>query len=399
MSRPAARRRSGIRPSRNWSARSAAPNRRTRSIARSARSPSASCRCGCCVDAGSRSRLAANSAAACSARAARRSWSTTRRASGRTASSADRRRWSPTKTSSRRFVPKACCRSGSIATACATTFAAGGAASGSRRAGSRRRRSSTPSRASTFRTGRSTRSAHCPWDAEAGYYYYVNVEGRDSKGTRVVRQERRVRWEAASGVVDHTFDDELVPGTTGRRRRICLRQVEPFPTGEIVPYDTAFLSGHVVEHYQVALTEAAGDSEAQMRATLEQLCAQQVPGDTHRNLVIHPVFSGRTFKHVLVPIWLLVYMFGSQVLPGRGQRLHRPHRRPLSVQPVEDRVPDPARDHRALPVRARERELVAAVFSIITTSWPSIRSAGGALDRSFTHCTSFAPSPSDGSSR
>jgi hypothetical protein len=79
-----------------------------------------------------------------------------------------------------------------------------------------------------------------------------------------------------------------------------------------VPYDRAFLSGHVVEHYQVALTDAAGDSESQMRKMLEQLAAQQVPGDTYRNLVIHPVFSSRTFKHVLVPIWLLVYMFGSK---------------------------------------------------------------------------------------
>ena len=49
-----------------------------------------------------------------------------------------------------------------------------------------------------------------------------------------------------------------------------------------------------------------------MRTMLEQLAAQQIPGDTYRNLVIHPVFSGRTFKHVLVPIWLLVYMFGSK---------------------------------------------------------------------------------------
>jgi predicted RNA-binding Zn-ribbon protein involved in translation (DUF1610 family) len=153
--------------------------------------------------------------------------------------------------------------------------------------------------------------AHCPWDADAGHYYYVNVEGRDSKGNRVVRQERRVRWEAASGVVDHTFDDEPVPGTTGVPHDL-LRQVEPFPTGEVVPYDTAFLSGHVVEHYQVALTEAAGHSEAQMRATLEQLCARQVPGDTYRNLRIYPTFSGQTFKHLLVPIWLLVYMFGSR---------------------------------------------------------------------------------------
>ncbi len=154
-------------------------------------------------------------------------------------------------------------------------------------------------------------SVHCPWDAEAGHYYYVNVEGRDSKGRPVVRQERRVRWEPASGVVDHTFDDELVPGTTGVDLHL-LRQVEPFPTAECVPYDTAFLSGHVVEHYQVALTEATGESEAQMRAKLEQLCGSQVPGDTYRNLVIHPVFSRRTFKHLLVPIWLLVYMFGSR---------------------------------------------------------------------------------------
>ncbi|MFM8534841.1 MAG: zinc ribbon domain-containing protein [Acidimicrobiia bacterium] len=153
--------------------------------------------------------------------------------------------------------------------------------------------------------------AHCPWDAEAGHYYYVNVEGRDGNGNRVVRQEQRVRWEHAAGVVDHVFDDDLVPGTTGVDGDL-LKRVEPFPTVDVVPYDTAFLSGHVVEHYQVALTDAAGDSEAQMRATHEQLCIRQIPGDTHRNLVIHPVFSGRTFKHLLVPIWLLVYTYGAR---------------------------------------------------------------------------------------
>jgi hypothetical protein len=153
--------------------------------------------------------------------------------------------------------------------------------------------------------------AHCPWEAEAGHYYYVTVPGVDSKGRAVMKKERRVRWEPASGVVDHTFDDEPVPGTTGVAIDL-LRQIEPFPTNEVVPYDTAFLSGHVVEHYQVDLTAAAGDSEQRMRAALEQLCARQIPGDTHRNLVIHPTFSRQTFKHLLVPIWLLVYMFGRR---------------------------------------------------------------------------------------
>jgi len=152
---------------------------------------------------------------------------------------------------------------------------------------------------------------HCPWDAEAGFYYYVPVQVRDSQGRSVTRQERRVRWEAASGVIDHDFDDEPVPGTHGVPLDL-LRQIEPFPTKELVPYDTAYLSGHVVEHYQVVLFDAAQASQAQMHQKLEQLCAARIPGDTYRNLVIHPVFSGQTFKHVLVPIWLLSYVYGAK---------------------------------------------------------------------------------------
>jgi hypothetical protein len=153
--------------------------------------------------------------------------------------------------------------------------------------------------------------AHCPWTAEAGYYYYVTVPGRDAKGRPVMRQERRVRWEPAAGVVDTFFDDEPVPGTQGLPIDL-LKKVEPFPTAEIVPYDTAFLSGHVVEHYQVVLLDAAQRSAEQMQAKLIVLCARQIPGDTHRNLQIHPQYSGRTFKHVLVPIWLLKYDFGRK---------------------------------------------------------------------------------------
>ncbi len=153
--------------------------------------------------------------------------------------------------------------------------------------------------------------ARCPWEAEAGYHYYVDVEGRDNQGRRMVRKEQRTRWEPASGVVDHAFDDEPVPGTQGLPIDL-LRQVEPFPTHDVVPYDTAFLSGHVVEHYKVVLLEAAERSQQQMHAALERLCAQQIPGDTYRNLRIFPTFSGRTFKHVLVPVWLLSYNYGAR---------------------------------------------------------------------------------------
>ena len=37
-----------------------------------------------------------------------------------------------------------------------------------------------------------------------------------------------------------------------------------------------------------------------------------MPGDTYRNLRIGPDYSGQTFKHILVPIWLLSYTFGRR---------------------------------------------------------------------------------------
>ncbi len=154
--------------------------------------------------------------------------------------------------------------------------------------------------------------AVCPWEAEAGHYYYTTETYRDNQGRTQTRQVQHVRWEPASGLVEHFFDDEPVPGTHGVAS-ILLRQVEPFATPELVPYDTAFLSGFIVEHYQVVLLEAAQASQDAMTDKLRQMCAAQIPGDTYRNLEIHPTFSAQTFKHILVPVWLLSYLYGTRL--------------------------------------------------------------------------------------
>jgi hypothetical protein len=49
-----------------------------------------------------------------------------------------------------------------------------------------------------------------------------------------------------------------------------------------------------------------------MNAKTRQLCAQQVPGDTHRDLNVDADFSAQTFKHILVPVWMLAYTYGRQ---------------------------------------------------------------------------------------
>jgi hypothetical protein len=150
----------------------------------------------------------------------------------------------------------------------------------------------------------------CPWVAEAGHYYYTTETVRQN-GRTETRQVRHVRWEPASGQVQHFFDDEPVPGTQGIPLPL-LKQVEPFPTNELVPYTTAFLSGFVVEHYQVVLFDAAQRSQEAMTASLREMSAAQIPGDTYRNLQIQPTYSAQTFKHILVPVWLLTYNYGAR---------------------------------------------------------------------------------------
>jgi hypothetical protein len=91
-----------------------------------------------------------------------------------------------------------------------------------------------------------------------------------------------------------------------------LRGIEPFPTAELKAYDPGFVAGWVVERYQIDLVAAAKAARDAMDAKLRQLCAEQVPGDTYRNLDVQANYSGQTFKHILAPIWLLTYNFGAR---------------------------------------------------------------------------------------
>lgn len=152
---------------------------------------------------------------------------------------------------------------------------------------------------------------HGDWTAESGYYYYETETYTDSEGKTQTRQVQKIRWVPSSGSLDHFFDDELVPASRGVQPEM-LRKVEPFPTKELVPYQPGFLAGWVVERYQIDLLTAAKQAREDMDAGMNRLCAAEVPGDTHRFLNVQTDYSGQTFKHILVPIWLLTYDYGTR---------------------------------------------------------------------------------------
>jgi Zn finger protein HypA/HybF involved in hydrogenase expression len=152
---------------------------------------------------------------------------------------------------------------------------------------------------------------HADWTAESGYYYYVTETYTDANGRTATRQVQQIRWEPSAGSLDHFFDDELVPASRGVQPEM-LRRIEPFPTTkELVPYNAGYLSGWVVERYQIDLITAAKAAREEMDSEMTRLCAAEVPGDTHRDLQVETDYSGQTFKHILTPIWLLTYNYNG----------------------------------------------------------------------------------------
>ena len=83
-----------------------------------------------------------------------------------------------------------------------------------------------------------------------------------------------------------------------------------------------------------------------MEGKVRAMCAQQVPGDTQRNLQVDADYSAQTFKHILVPVWLLTYNYGTQTYQVVINGVTGADRRPVSVELDQDRAGRPRRADR-----------------------------------------------------
>ncbi len=154
------------------------------------------------------------------------------------------------------------------------------------------------------------------WRADAGYYYYETESywATDEKGNRVqrTRQVQKIRWQPASGFLPLYFDDVLVPATDSVERAM-LERIYPFDTKALIPYEPGYLSGWGAEAYTVDLPDGWNVGQEIIGQQVEQACAQEVPGDTYRNLRVDTAFSNMTYKHVLFPVWIASYRYKDKV--------------------------------------------------------------------------------------
>jgi len=159
-------------------------------------------------------------------------------------------------------------------------------------------------------------STHTDYVGERGEHYWETetYTETDSEGRTVerTRQVRRTRWWPASGSVSRDFDDVLVPATraVSDARLVALA---PWDLASAVPFRGEYLSGFRAQRYQLDPLEGMVSARGIMSGVIEHDVRRDIGGDEQRVWSKDTTYSGETFKHLLLPVWLAAYRYDGRV--------------------------------------------------------------------------------------
>ncbi|MFN3254139.1 MAG: hypothetical protein ACE37B_00455 [Ilumatobacter sp.] len=174
-----------------------------------------------------------------------------------------------------------------------------------------------PSEFKTYnRTGsfQSVYMAYFTYDADT----HTNYTGqRGITRTRTVgsgdnrRTETYTTWHFVSGAVGNSFDDIPILANTGFEKK-RIDKLEPWPTEQAKPYSAEYAAGHLARTYdndvEVCLKEATSIMEDDIRSTIRR----DIGGDQQRISSMNVNWQKMTYKHMLLPLWLLTVIYDGR---------------------------------------------------------------------------------------
>ena len=122
------------------------------------------------------------------------------------------------------------------------------------------------------------------------------------------RTERRTRWYPASGAFQQFFDDVLVNATKGLNNGL-VQELEPWPLDKVAVYNQQMLAGFLARTYEVLLPEGFELAESRIRDRLEREVRRRIGGDRQVIDQMDVRHSAVTFKHLLLPVWMMAYRY------------------------------------------------------------------------------------------
>src|SRR5690606_21236071 len=138
---------------------------------------------------------------------------------------------------------------------------------------------------------------------ERGEHDYVTVGTGKNQ-----RREQRTRWYPAVGSFQRFFDDVLVKAFRGVNDEL-VRALEPWPLDRCLPFNREMLAGYLARTYEMDLEDGFAEARRQIDEALREEVTRRIGGDTQRIHSINTRHDAITFKHLLLPVWMMAYRF------------------------------------------------------------------------------------------
>ncbi len=144
------------------------------------------------------------------------------------------------------------------------------------------------------------------YSGERGEDYTVTVGTGKNR-----RTETRTRWYPASGSFQQFFDDVIVLAARGLPQDI-LEELEPWPIKKMVPFNQQMLAGYFARAYEVKLDEGFQQAKVRIDEAIHVSTCRHIGGDRQRVDWIKTRYNALTYKHLLLPVWLMAYRFHNK---------------------------------------------------------------------------------------
>jgi len=141
------------------------------------------------------------------------------------------------------------------------------------------------------------------YSGQRGDNYTVTVGSGDNQ-----RTETRIRWRSVAGEVANAFDDITVLANDGFDAK-RVKALEPWPTQQAKPFSPEYVAGHLCRTYDHDVEGCYPEARAEMDAAIEQTIRRDIGGDHQRISSVDTRHLTLTFKHLLLPIWLLTVIY------------------------------------------------------------------------------------------
>lgn len=141
------------------------------------------------------------------------------------------------------------------------------------------------------------------YSCQIGTYYYT---GSGEK------RKRHIRWRHHSGSYHEFFDDKLVCGIQHEHQKY-IKRIEPYDMRKIVDYSPEYLAGYYAQKYVVMPNDALNIAQSEMESEISASIRSSLPGDTSRFYNQRVKYSDVTFKHILLPLYMMSYAYKNKM--------------------------------------------------------------------------------------